>query len=94
MDGMCALLGAAARPVILLGSAPGRVSNLLFAGIPARMLLTCFALLLGPSRGEIESAGAGHGVPYVRSAAGVAPGTVHRAAEPARVRVWMTGGGQ
>lgn len=94
MAGTCALLEAPAPPLVFLGAVLGQVSDRLFADIPARMFLTCFALVLGPSGGEIESANAGHGVPYVRSAGGVASGTVHRTVEPARVRVRMTGGGQ
>lgn len=94
MTGTCALLGAAAPLLVFLGAVPGQVSDRLFADIPARMFLTCFALVLGPSGGEIECANAGHGVSHVRGAGGAAPRTVHRAAEPARVRVRMTGGGQ
>jgi len=85
---------AAATPLVLLGAVLGYASDRLFAGIPVRMFLTCFALVPGPSSGEIESANAGHGVPCVRSAGGVASGTVHRAVEPARARIRMTGGGQ
>jgi hypothetical protein len=94
MAGTCALLEAPAPPPVFLGAVPGQVSDRLGADIPARMFLTCFALVLGRSGGEIESANAGHGVRYVRSAGGVASGTVHRRVEPARVRVRMTGGGR
>lgn len=85
-----ALPGAAAPPLIFLGAALGQVGDL-FAGIAVRIFVT---LVPDPSSGEVDSAKVRHGVRYVRSAGGVASGTVHRAAEPARVRVLMTGGGQ
>ena len=91
--GTCALLEAPAA-LVFVGAVFGQFSDRLLADIPARMFLMCFDLVLGPSGGEIESANAGHGVPYVRSAGGVASGTVHRTGAPARVRVRMTGGGQ
>ena len=48
------------------------MNDLLCADIPAHMFVTCLALVLDPLSGKVEFANAGHDVPYVRTADGVA----------------------
>jgi serine phosphatase RsbU (regulator of sigma subunit) len=67
-----ALLRAAAPRLISPGPVLQQVNDLLCADIPAHMFVTCLAIVLDPASGAIEFANAGHDVPYVRTATGVA----------------------
>jgi serine phosphatase RsbU (regulator of sigma subunit) len=67
-----ALMRAAAPRLINPGAVLGRVNDLLFTDTPAHMFATCMALLLDADTGRVTFANAGHDVPYVRTADGVA----------------------
>jgi serine phosphatase RsbU (regulator of sigma subunit) len=67
-----ALLRGAAPRLIAPGAVLAHVNDLLCADIPAHMFVTCLALVLDPVSGKVEFANAGHDVPYVRTADGVA----------------------
>ena len=67
-----ALLRGAAPRLISPGAVLAHVNDLLCADIPAHMFVTCLALVLDPLSGKVEFANAGHDVPYVRTADGVA----------------------
>ncbi|HEY4854555.1 MAG TPA: GAF domain-containing SpoIIE family protein phosphatase [Streptosporangiaceae bacterium] len=67
-----ALLRSAAPRLISPGAVLAHVNDLLCADIPAHMFVTCLALVLDPATGQVEFANAGHDVPYVRTAGGVA----------------------
>lgn len=67
-----ALMRAAAPRLISPGAVLGRVNELLFTDTPAHMFATCMALLLDAGTGRVTFANAGHDVPYVRTADGVA----------------------
>jgi len=67
-----ALLRGAAPRLISPGAVLAHVNDLLCADIPAHMFVTCLALVLDPASGEVVFANAGHDVPYVRTADGVA----------------------
>ena len=67
-----ALLRGAAPRLISPGAVLAHVNDLLCADIPAHMFVTCLALVLDPLSGKVEFANAGHDVPYVRTAGGVA----------------------
>ena len=67
-----ALLRSAAPRLISPGAVLTHVNDLLCADIPAHMFVTCLAMVLDPVSGQIEFANAGHDVPYVRTAGGVA----------------------
>lgn len=67
-----ALMRAAAPRLISPGAVLGRVNDLLFTDTPAHMFATCMALLLDSGTGRVTFANAGHDVPYVRTADGVA----------------------
>jgi serine phosphatase RsbU (regulator of sigma subunit) len=67
-----ALLRGAAPRLISPGAVLAQVNELLCADIPAHMFVTCLALVLDPLSGKVEFANAGHDVPYVRTASGVA----------------------
>jgi serine phosphatase RsbU (regulator of sigma subunit) len=67
-----ALLRGAAPRLISPGEVLAHVNDLLCADIPAHMFVTCLALVLDPSSGRLDFANAGHDVPYVRTAGGVA----------------------
>ena len=67
-----ALLRGAAPRLISPGTVLAHVNDLLCADIPAHMFVTCLALVLDPVSGEVVFANAGHDVPYVRTADGVA----------------------
>jgi serine phosphatase RsbU (regulator of sigma subunit) len=67
-----ALLRGAAPRLIAPGAVLAHVNDLLCADIPAHMFVTCLALVLDPLSGKVEFANAGHDVPYVRTADGVA----------------------
>ena len=67
-----ALMRAAAPRLISPGAVLGRVNDLLFTDTPAHMFATCMALLLDAGTGRVTFANAGHDVPYVRTADGVA----------------------
>jgi serine phosphatase RsbU (regulator of sigma subunit) len=67
-----ALLRSAAPRLISPGAVLANVNDLLCADIPAHMFVTCLALVLDPATGQVEFANAGHDVPYVRTAGGVA----------------------
>lgn len=66
------LLRAAAPRLASPGTVLAQVNDQLCADIPAHMFVTCFALVLDPVTGWAEFANAGHDVPYVRTAGGVA----------------------
>ena len=67
-----ALLRGAAPRLISPGEVLAHVNDLLCADIPPHMFVTCLALVLDPVTGVLEFANAGHDVPYVRTADGVA----------------------
>jgi serine phosphatase RsbU (regulator of sigma subunit) len=67
-----ALLRGAAPRLISPGEVLAQVNDLLCADIPAHMFVTCLALVLDPATGRLVFANAGHDVPYVRTAGGVA----------------------
>jgi len=67
-----ALLRGAAPRLISPGQVLAHVNDLLCADIPAHMFVTCLALVLDPASGRLDFANAGHDVPYVRTAGGVA----------------------
>ncbi len=67
-----ALLRAAAPRLARPGRVLARVNDLLFTDTPASMFVTCLAIVLNGSDGEVTFANAGHDVPYVHSAGGVA----------------------
>ena len=67
-----ALLRGAAGRLARPGAVLAQVNEQLCADIPAHMFVTCFALVLDPSTGWAEFANAGHDVPYVHTANGVA----------------------
>ncbi len=67
-----ALLRGAAPRLVSPGAVLAHVNDLLCADIPAHMFVTCLALVLDPASGKVEFANAGHDVPYVRTARGVA----------------------
>jgi serine phosphatase RsbU (regulator of sigma subunit) len=67
-----ALLRGAAPRLISPGEVLAHVNDLLCADIPAHMFVTCLALVLDPASGRLDFANAGHDVPYVRTAGGVA----------------------
>ncbi len=67
-----ALLRSAAPRLISPGAVLAHVNDLLCVDIPAHMFVTCLALVLDPATGQVEFANAGHDVPYVRTAGGVA----------------------
>ena len=67
-----ALLRGAAPRLVSPGAVLAHVNDLLCADIPAHMFVTCLALVLDPLSGKVEFANAGHDVPYVRTAGGVA----------------------
>jgi serine phosphatase RsbU (regulator of sigma subunit) len=67
-----ALLRSTAPRLISPGAVLTHVNDLLCADIPAHMFVTCLALVLDPVTGQVEFANAGHDVPYVRTAGGVA----------------------
>ncbi len=67
-----ALMRAAAPRLVSPGAVLGRVNDLLFTDTPAHMFVTCLALLLDAGTGQVTFANAGHDVPYVRTADGVA----------------------
>jgi serine phosphatase RsbU (regulator of sigma subunit) len=67
-----ALLRDAAPRLISPGEVLAHVNDLLCADIPAHMFVTCLALVMDPASGRLDFANAGHDVPYVRTAGGVA----------------------
>src|SRR5579875_2171852 len=66
-----ALLRTAAPRLVSPAAVLGYVNDQLHADLPASMFVTCMALLLDGS-GQVRYANAGHDVPYVRTAGGVA----------------------
>ena len=66
------LLRAAAPRLVNPGAVLEKVNELLFQDTPAQMFATCFALILDGASGRVTFANAGHDVPYVRTAGGVA----------------------
>jgi serine phosphatase RsbU (regulator of sigma subunit) len=66
------LLRAAAPRLIHPGAVLEKVNELLCQDTPAHMFVTCFALVLNSASGRVTFANAGHDVPYVRTAGGVA----------------------
>ncbi len=67
-----ALLRAAAPRLISPGAVLAQVNDLLCADIPAHMFVTCLCMVLDPASGAVVFANAGHDVPYVRTASGIA----------------------
>jgi serine phosphatase RsbU (regulator of sigma subunit) len=67
-----ALLRGAAPRLISPGEVLAHVNDLLCVDIPAHMFVTCLVLVLDPATGRLDFANAGHDVPYVRTAGGVA----------------------
>jgi len=67
-----ALMRAAAPRLISPGAVLGRVNELLVTDTPEYMFVTCLALVLDTGTGQVTFANAGHDVPYVRTADGVA----------------------
>jgi serine phosphatase RsbU (regulator of sigma subunit) len=67
-----ALLRAAAPRLVSPGAVLAKVNELLCEDTPAQMFVTCLALVLDGSSGRVTFANAGHDVPYVRTAGGVA----------------------
>jgi serine phosphatase RsbU (regulator of sigma subunit) len=67
-----ALLRAAAPRLVSPGAVLEKVNELLRADTPAQMFVTCLALVLDGASGRVTFANAGHDVPYVRTAGGVA----------------------
>ena len=66
------LLRAAAPSLISPGAVLEKVNGLLCKDTPAQMFATCLALVLDGASGRVTFANAGHDVPYVRTADGVA----------------------
>jgi serine phosphatase RsbU (regulator of sigma subunit) len=66
------LLRAAAPRLVSPGAVLGKVNELLCKDTPAQMFVTCLALVLDGASGRVTFANAGHDVPYVRTADGVA----------------------
>jgi serine phosphatase RsbU (regulator of sigma subunit) len=66
------LLRAAAPRLISPGAVLETVNELLCKDTPVQMFVTCLALVLDDASGQITFANAGHDVPYVRTAGGVA----------------------
>ena len=66
------LLRAAAPRLISPGAVLEKVNGLLCKDTPAQMFATCLALVLDGASGRVTFANAGHDVPYVRTADGVA----------------------
>jgi len=66
------LLRAAAPRLISPGAVLEKVNEWLCEDTPAQMFVTCFALVLDGATGQVTFANAGHDVPYVRTADGVA----------------------
>jgi len=67
-----ALLRAAAPRLVSPGAVLEQVNELLCDDTPAQIFVTCFALVLHGESGQVTFANAGHDVPYVRTARGVA----------------------
>ncbi len=66
------LLRAAAPRLISPGAVLKTVNELLCKDTPVQMFVTCLALVLDSASGQVTFANAGHDVPYVRTAGGVA----------------------
>ena len=66
------LLRAAAPRLTSPGAVLEVVNELLCKDTPAQMFVTCLALVLDSGSGQVTFANAGHDVPYVRTADGVA----------------------
>jgi serine phosphatase RsbU (regulator of sigma subunit) len=66
------LLRAAGPQLVSPGAVLAQVNDLLCADIPAHMFVTCLCLVLDPASGKVVFANAGHDVPYVRTAGGIA----------------------
>lgn len=66
------LLRAAAPRMVSPGTVLETVNELLCQDTPVQMFVTCLALVLDSASGQVTFANAGHDVPYVRTADGVA----------------------
>jgi serine phosphatase RsbU (regulator of sigma subunit) len=66
------LLRAAAPRLIRPGAVLATVNELLCEDTPVQMFVTCLAMVLDGGSGQVTFANAGHDVPYVRTAGGVA----------------------
>ena len=64
----CTMLRTAAQATDSPGEALARVNDLLYAGTPSRMFVTCFYAILDPASGRMCYANAGHDLPYRRQA--------------------------
>ena len=66
------IMRAAANRLDSPGKILGRVNDLLYPDIPPNMFVTCLAALLDTKSGRLRYANAGHDLPYLRHADGVA----------------------
>jgi len=72
MAGAHAMLRSAAPRLGRPGAVLGTVNDQLCQDTPEQMFVTCLAVVLDPATGHVTFANAGHDVPYVRTADGVA----------------------
>ena len=66
-----AILRAEATRLVAPAEVLGRANELLVADTPAAMFATCLYAVLDPASGRLRFANAGHGLPYLRTEAGV-----------------------
>ena len=64
----CTMLRTAAQTTDSPGEVLARVNELLYAGTPARMFVTCFYAILDPCSGRLHYANAGQDLPFRRQA--------------------------
>jgi serine phosphatase RsbU (regulator of sigma subunit) len=64
----CTMLRTAALATDSPGEVLARVNDLLYAGTPSRMFVTCFYAILDPYSGRLHYANAGQDLPYRRKA--------------------------
>jgi serine phosphatase RsbU (regulator of sigma subunit) len=64
----CTMLRTAALATGSPGEVLALVNDLLYAGTPSRMFVTCFYAILDPSSGRLHYANAGHDLPFRRQA--------------------------
>ncbi len=64
----CTMLRTAALATDSPGEVLARVNDLLYAGTPSRMFVTCFYAILDPYSGRLHYANAGQDLPYRRQA--------------------------
>ena len=66
------ILRGAARPSKSPGQVLKRANDMLYPDIPANMFVTCLYAILDPISGLLQYANAGHDLPYLRHASGIA----------------------